>query len=187
MKMLTQFQNHKRFQLAAGFLIGVVFGFLLQKGGVTKYDTIIGQLLFRDFTVVKIMLSAMITGMIGIHLLKITGMVRLHPKPGSFGSTVVGGLLFGVGFAVLGYCPGTVVGAAAQGSLDALVGGIAGIIIGSGLFASLYPRLEKKFLGKGSFGEITFPELFKTNEWNVIIPVAIIVCMLLVFIEKTGL
>lgn len=185
--MLTQIQTQKRSQLFVGFLIGIAFGFLLQKGGVTKYDTIIGQLLFRDFTVVKIMLSAMITGMIGIHLLKIKGIVRLHPKPGSFGSTVVGGLLFGVGFAVLGYCPGTVVGAAAQGSLDALFGGIAGILIGSGLFASLYPRLEKKIIDKGSFGEITFPQLFKINEWAVIIPVVILVCMLLVFIEKAGL
>lgn len=51
-------------QLIIGLFIGILFGFLLQKGGVTKYDVIIGQLLLIDFTVVKIMLSAAITGML---------------------------------------------------------------------------------------------------------------------------
>jgi hypothetical protein len=59
-----------RSSLAWGFLFGIIFGFLLQKGGVTKYDVIIGQLLLEDFTVIKIMLSAVVTGMIGIHLMK---------------------------------------------------------------------------------------------------------------------
>ena len=59
----------KRTQLFWGFLFGIIFGFLLQKGGVTKYDVIIGQLLLTDFTVLKIMLTAVITGMIGIYFM----------------------------------------------------------------------------------------------------------------------
>src|SRR5665647_2448840 len=112
-------------QLIIGFLIGIIFGFLLQKGGVTKYDIIIGQLLLTDFTVLKVMLSAVVTGMIGVYALKGAGLAQMHPKPGSLGSSVLGGLVFGVGFGLLGYCPGTVVGAVAQGSLDALVGAVS--------------------------------------------------------------
>jgi len=113
--MFTGLHSRKGVQLALGLMMGVVFGFLLQKGGVTEYDVIIGQLLLVDFTVVKIMLSAVITGTIGVHLLKSLGMAQLHPKPGSVGASVIGGLIFGVGFATLGYCPGTVGGAVRPG------------------------------------------------------------------------
>lgn len=72
--MLTRLHSSKGGQLVLGFLAGVVFGFLLQKGGATKYDVIIGQLLLEDFTVVKIMLSAVVVGMIGVHLLRSLGL-----------------------------------------------------------------------------------------------------------------
>jgi len=92
--MLKTLHAKENFQLGIGLLVGILFGFLLQKGGVTKYDVIIGQLLLTDFTVVKIMLSAMLTGMVGVHLLQSLGWAELHPKPGSFGSVVIGGLIF---------------------------------------------------------------------------------------------
>jgi hypothetical protein len=63
-KMLKILHENTNLQLSIGLLTGILFGFLLQKGGVTKYDVIIGQLLLTDFTVVKIMLSAVITGML---------------------------------------------------------------------------------------------------------------------------
>ena len=62
--MLKKIHGKKSIQLMIGFFTGILFGFLLQKGGVTKYDVIIGQLLLIDFTVVKIMLSAVVTGML---------------------------------------------------------------------------------------------------------------------------
>lgn len=144
--MLEALHSRKKAQLLLGLLLGFLFGFLLQKGGVSRYDVIVGQLLLVDFTVLKIMLSAVVVGMTGIYAMKGSGWIELHPKPGSVGASLVGGLIFGVGFAVLGYCPGTVAAAAGQGSLDALAGGVAGILVGSGLFASLYPRLEKGIL-----------------------------------------
>jgi hypothetical protein len=185
--MLETLHSKKGVQLILGLIAGILFGFLLQKGGVTKYRVIIGQLLLKDFTVVKIMLSAVITGTLGIHLLRSLGLVQLHPKPGSFGVSVIGGLIFGVGFATLGYCPGTIAGAVGQGSLDALVGGVAGILLGAGIFASLYPRLQKSTLIKGDFGELTLPQLLKVNPWVVVIPVVILLAAILFLLQKAGL
>jgi len=170
-----------------GLVFGIVFGFMLQKGGATKYDVIIGQLLLTDFTVLKIMLSAVLIGMIGIHAMKSLGWVEIYPKSGSAGKNIIGGLIFGVGFAVLGYCPGTIVGAIGNGALDALVGGLSGIIIGSGLFAALYPRLSQGILKKGDFGDMTFPCLFKVNDWVIVIPAATLIFLALYWMERTGL
>ncbi|MBD3383916.1 YeeE/YedE family protein [candidate division KSB1 bacterium] len=170
-----------------GLAFGIVFGFLLQKGGATKYDVIIGQLLLADFTVLKIMLSAVVTGMIGIYAMKSLGRVQLNPKSGSAGMNVIGGLLFGVGFAILGYCPGTIAGAIGNGYLDAAVSGLAGILLGAGCFAALYPRLSQGILKKGDFGDLTLPRLFKVNEWLVVIPVAVLIVLLLYWLERAGL
>ncbi|KIH76851.1 hypothetical protein SAMN05660860_00733 [Geoalkalibacter ferrihydriticus] len=184
--MQTQKKSDKA-PLLWGLLFGIAFGFLLHKGGATKYDVILGQLLLTDFTVVKIMLSAVVTGMIGIYAMKNLGWIKLSIKSGSFGMNIVGGLIFGVGFAVLGYCPGTIAGAVGNGYLDALVGGLAGIVIGSGLFAALYPRLKTGILAKGDFGDLTLPRLFKVNEWVVIVPVAVGLVLLLIVLEMAGL
>jgi hypothetical protein len=185
--MLTSLHGKKEVQLIIGLLIGIAFGFLLQKGGVTDYNIIIGQLLLTDFTVVKIMLSASITGMLGVHLLRSLGLAQLHPKPGSIGASVIGGLIFGIGFAVLGYCPGTVAGAVGQGALDALFGGVIGILLGAGMFAAFYPQLKKSVLSKGDFGEVTLPVVFKVNQWIVVIPVAVALTALLWWMERIGL
>jgi hypothetical protein len=184
--MLKTIHTLKGLQLGIGFVAGIIFGFLLHKGGVTTYNVIIGQLLLTDFTVIKIILTAIITGMIGIHCLQMMGLAELHPKPGSLGSTAVGGLIFGVGFGILGYCPGTVAGAVGQGSLDALFGGVAGILLGAGIFSGLYPALNEKILNKGYFGDITLPQLLKVNTWVVVFPAVALILGLLFFLEKTG-
>lgn len=185
--MLTSVHSNKPLQLCIGLALGFAFGFLLQKGNVTEYDVIVGQLLFRDFTVIKIMITAMATGMVGVHLLRSLGLASLHPKPGSLGMTLVGGLIFGVGFAVLGYCPGTIAAAVGQGKMDAAVGGLAGIIIGAGLYAHAFPTLARTILPKGDFGTRTFPELLGVNPWVIIVPLVTALAGFLVWLERTGL
>lgn len=185
--MFTAIHSNKPAQLLIGLGIGFLFGFLLQKGNVTEYDVIVGQLLFRDFTVIKIMVTAMVTGMIGVHLLCDAGLAKLHPKPGSVGMTLVGGLIFGVGFALLGYCPGTIAAAVAQGKMDAFVGGLGGIIVGAGLFAHAFPFLARTILPKGDFGAATFPELLKVNPWVVIVPLSALLIGLLIWLDRAGL
>ena len=182
--MLTSLHQKAKLQLLLGLLMGIAFGFLLHKGGVTKYDVLIGQLLLTDFTVVKVMLSAVVVGMIGVHLLVNLKLARLQPKWGSFGSSVIGGLLFGVGFGLLGYCPGTAAGAVGNGYVDALVGGFGGIMIGAGLFAAIFAKIKDPVLNIGVFGKVTLPELFKVNPWVVIAPVAVGIVALLWWVER---
>ena len=169
-----------------GLGFGILFGFLLHKGGATKYDVIVGQLLLTDYTVLQIMLSAVVTGMIGIYIMKSLGWIKLSLKSGSVGKNVIGALIFGVGFAVLGYCPGTIAGAIGNGYLDAIVGGMAGIILGTWIFAVLYPKLKDGILKMGDFGDITLPRLLKLNDWVVVVPAAVVIILLLVWIEKAG-
>jgi len=173
--------------LLFGLSFGILFGFLLHKGGATKYDVIVGQLLLTDFTVLKIMLSAVATGMIGIYFMKSMGWIKLSLKSGSVGMNVIGALIFGVGFAVLGYCPGTIAGAIGNGYLDAITGGLVGIILGTWIFAVMYPKLKDGILKKGYFGDITIPGLLKVNNWVVVVPVVALMVLLLFWIEKAGL
>ena len=155
--MLKHMHSNRTVQLILGFLMGVCFGFLLQKGGVTHYEVIMGQLTLKDWTVVKVMLSAVLTGMIGIYLLRIPGLVRLHKKSGSFGSTVFGGLIFGIGFALLGYCPGTMAGAVGLGSLDALLGGVVGMLLGTAIYSILYEHWRKEFCMSANSARLPCP------------------------------
>jgi uncharacterized protein len=166
---LETIRANGRLQIALGLLFGICFGFLLQKAGVTDYNVIEGQLLLTDFTVVKVMLSAVIVGMIGFHVLKYFGYVRSHAAEGTLGANVIGGLIFGVGFALLGYCPGTVAGAVGTGALDALAGGMLGMLIGTGLFAEAYPKLRDTVLQKGPFPAVTVPEFLHASPWIVIV------------------
>lgn len=180
-------KNKNKTPLISGLVFGVVFGFLLQKGGVTKYDVIMAQLLLTDFTAIKVMLTAILTGMIGIYFMKSRGWVELNPKSGSIAKNIIGGLIFGIGFGALGYCPGTIAGSIGNGSLDSLVGGLAGILLGAGLFAALYPRLNRSILKKGDFGDLTMPQWFKVHDWAVVTPVAVLIVLALYWMERAGL
>lgn len=173
--------------LIKGLILGLVFGFLLHKGGVTNYDVILGQLLLMDFTMIKIILTAILVSMVGIYGMKHLGWIELKPKAGSWGMNLIGGLIFGVGFALMGYCPGTIAGAIGSGAMDALTGGLVGVWIGTGLFASLYPNVRNGILKAGAFGDVTLPKLLKLSDWAVVIPVALMIITLLIWMESAGL
>ena len=183
---LETIRNNRTAQAALGLLTGIAFGFLLQKAGVTNYDVIIGQLLLTDFTVVKVMLSAVLVGMIGVYAMKSAGIARLHCRSGSIGSTVIGGLIFGAGFALLGYCPGTAAGAVGTGALDALFG-IVGIAIGAGIFARLYPILASTILNRGAFPAETVPELLGIRPMVVVAGVAVMILGVFLVMQVFGL
>jgi uncharacterized membrane protein YedE/YeeE len=145
-------------QLVLGLLFGVVFGFLLQKGGVAKYEVLMGQFLLTDFTVIKIMLTAIIVGMVGVFMLHALGLVELHVKPTRYAANIAGGLLFGVGLALLGYCPGTGIAALGQGNYDAIAG-ILGLMAGSYFYAETSGYLVSTIQKIGNRGLIMLPDL----------------------------
>lgn len=184
--MLKRLYDNTRAQRLLGLMIGIGFGFALGKGRLTEHDVIVKQLLFEDFTVIKVMMSAIAVGMVGVYAMKSLGWVTLYPKPGSLGSTIIGGLIFGVGFALLGYCPGIVFGAAAHGAMDAIVGGIPGMLLGAAVFVALFPKLDKAILNKGSFGNPTLPELLKVGHWVVVIPFVAGIAGFLFWLETAG-
>ena len=171
-------------QLALGLLFGLAFGFLLQKGGVAKYHVLIGVLLLEDFTVVKVMLTAIAVGMIGVFGLNALGLVKLHIKPTRYAANVLGGLLFGVGFALLAYCPGTGAAALGQGNFDALAG-ILGLMVGSYLYAESSGLLERTLLKWGDRGKLMLPELVGISPAIFVVGLAALLVVGLVVLEMT--
>lgn len=145
-------------QLVLGLVFGIVFGFLLQKGGVARYEVLMGQFFLTDFTVVKVMLTAIIVGMLGVFSLRALGLVDMHVKPTRYAANIAGGLLFGVGLGLLGYCPGTGVAALGQGNYDAIAG-IVGLMAGSYLYAETSRYVASTLHGVGNRGKIMLPDL----------------------------
>lgn len=147
-----------------GLATGVLFGILLQKGGVLRFDRQVGALLFRDMTLIKFMFSAIMVGSVGLQLLAESGAITLSHKAMNAGAAVVGGLLFGMGWAVAGFCPGTAVGALGEGRWDALFV-IAGMLVGAALYAEAYPTLKVSVLAWKDYGGLTLPQLLKLSPW----------------------
>ena len=126
-------------------LFGFVFGFFMQHARVNRNDVITGMAVMEDWTAAKTMGLAIGIGILSINAIVELGLATYHIKPVMMGGLVWGGLLFGFGMAVLGYCPGTLPISAGQGALDAWVG-IAGGLLGGLVFTLLYPTLLP-FLG----------------------------------------
>ncbi|PTN34110.1 YeeE/YedE thiosulfate transporter family protein [Desulfonatronum sp. SC1] len=172
--------------LIYGLITGFLFGFLLQKGRVLRYDKQLGALRLMDMTIIKFMLSSVIVGMVGVYLLQDLGVAKLSVKPLMLGPIIIGGLLFGLGWGLLGYCPGTSMGALGEGRWDALWG-ILGMIVGGGLFAEAYPWLRSTVYTWGDYGRLTLPEMLGVSHW-LVIPVFIVGAVLLFrWFERKGL
>ena len=168
-----------------GLITGILFGFLLQKARVIRYDKQLGALRLMDMTIVKFMLSTVLVAMVGTYLLKDLGLVKLSVKPALLGGVILGGLIFGIGWGLLGYCPGTALGALGEGRFDALWG-ILGMLVGAGLYAEAYPFLKETVLTWGNLGKITFPQVLGVNHWIVIAIVVVGGLLLFRWFEKKG-
>jgi uncharacterized protein len=169
--------------LLTAVLFGLAFGFLLQKGGVAKYNVLAGQLLLQDFTIMKIMLTAIVVGMLGIYTLNRLGKVSLHLQPTRLGAQGIGGLIFGAGFALIAYCPGTGAAALGQGSWDVLFG-VAGLMAGSYLYAELSHWLGRTVERWGDRGKVTIPGLLHIPPMPFTAAAAVVLTAALYFIER---
>ncbi len=158
--------------LLMGAAAGLAFGFLLQKGGVTRFEVIVGQFLFKDFTVARVMGTAIAVGAVGIYGMSAMGMdFPFHVKEAALLGNLLGGLIFGVGMALLGYCPGTGVAAAGEGSRHALFG-VLGMLVGAALYAEAYPALKESVLGVFNFGKVTLATASGLSPWWFILVLA---------------
>lgn len=169
-----------------GLITGIAFGFLLQKGRVLRFEKQVNAMLLKDMTILKFMLSAIIVGMVGVAVMSGAGIITLSHKAMNVGAVLVGGALFGAGWAVMGFCPGTSVGALGEGRWHAVFA-IAGMLAGAAIYAELYPFFKATILSWADYGKIGLPEALGVSAW-VIIPVFIIAFLALFrWFERKGL
>ncbi|ADH85949.1 DUF6691 family protein [Desulfurivibrio alkaliphilus] len=172
--------------LIMGLITGMLFGALLQQARVLRFEKQVGAMRLLDMTIVKFMLSTIIVGAIGVHLLADLGVVSFSPRGLSIGLQVVGGLLFGIGWAFIGYCPGTSIGALAEGRYH-VIWPILGMLLGGMIFAFIYPLVQAYLRPLGNFGALSLPDLLGVSHWLVIAAVALGAFFLFRFFEKKGL
>lgn len=126
-------------------VLGFLFGVILQSARLNRYDTISGMATLENYTVAKAIALAIGAGVILLNIEIGMGLATYHIKPILLGGIVLGGLIFGTGMAILGYCPGTVAISAGEGSLDAMLG-IVGGLAGGLAYTLLVPAIGP-FLG----------------------------------------
>ncbi len=169
-----------------GMITGILFGFLLQKGRVLRFDKQVGAMLLRDMTIFKFMLSAILVGMIGILILANAKIITISHKPMNLGAVLVGGGLFGIGWAIMGFCPGTSIGALGEGRWHAVFA-ILGMLTGAAIYAELYPTVKSTILSWKDFGKIGLPETLGVSPWIVVVVLWIIILGFFVWFEKKRL
>ncbi len=169
-----------------GLVTGIGFGFLLQKGRVLRFDKQLGAMLLKDMTIMKFMMSAILVGMVGILALSGMGIIKLGHKPMNVGAILIGGALFGGGWAIMGFCPGTSVGALAEGRWHAIFA-IAGMIVGAAIYAELYPLFKSTVLAWADFGKIGLPEALGISPWLIVMVFWAGCIPLFIWFEKKGL
>ncbi len=169
-----------------GLITGILFGLLLQKGRVLRFEKQVGAMLLKDMTIIKFMLSAILVGMVGILVLANMGIITLSHKPMNIGAVVVGGALFGAGWAVMGFCPGTSLGALGEGRWHALFA-IIGMVAGAALYAELYPFFKSTVFTWKDFGKIGLPDALGISAWTITLFFWAGAVSLFFWFEKKGL
>jgi uncharacterized membrane protein YedE/YeeE len=150
--------------------VGFLFGFSLQKAGLGHYGKVINQFRFRDNLMMQFMFSAISVG--GIVYFAFAGLtsgaqtVYLHNT--YILGNLLGGAIFGVGMAVAGTCPGTILAGIGQGNLDYLSAGVLGFLTGALIYGINFPFFLS-LTQTGFYGKITWESLSGLNHW-VFIP-----------------
>jgi len=144
--------------MLSGLIAGTAFGFVIFKTGASRYENILKMLLLKDFKILKFMMTTVMVASLGIFLLDRV----LYIAPTQILRLVTGGLIFGVGFALLGYCPGTGMVALGEGKKDAWYG-ILGGLTGTAIFAHFYPALNRILIEPYNYGKLTVHGILGLN------------------------
>jgi len=169
--------------LLMGFLIGCAFGAILFLGGATSYRRIMGTLLLKDMWIIKLMMTAIGVGTLGIYLLDLGGLANMSIKPAYVWGILAGGIVFGIGWAVSGYCPGTCVVGASEGKKDAIFT-VAGALLGAFVFSLAYPAIERVLIAPANFGKVTLESVLGINGIWLAIPFSAALLFLAFFVLK---
>ena len=163
-------------ELGIALILGAGFGFCLERAGFGSARKLSAVFYLYDMAVVKVMFSAIVTTMAGLFLLSAGGWMDLsdlYIEPTRYAAQALGGLDFGAGFIVGGYCPGTSLAAAATGRKDAwlfMLGMLAGVMA----YAEFTPGIEA-WIKAGSRGEVTLPSLTGISMgWWVLVFIAVL-------------
>jgi len=169
--------------LAIGFLIGCAFGAILFLGGASSYRRILGTLLLKDMWIIKLMMTAIGVGTLGIYLLDLGGLANMSIKPAYVWGILAGGVIFGIGWAVSGYCPGTCVVGASEGKKDAIFT-VVGALLGAFVFSVAYPYIESTLIAPANFGKVTLESVLGINGIWIAIPFSAALLFLAFFVLK---
>ena len=169
--------------LLIGFLIGCVFGAILFLGGASSYRRIMGTLLLKDMWIIKLMMTAIGVGTLGIYLLDLGGLAKMSIKPAYIWGVLAGGAIFGIGWAVSGYCPGTCVVGASEGKKDAVFTVLGGLL-GAFVFSLAFPYIEATLITPANFGKETLESLLGINVIWIAIPFSAALLFLAFFVLK---
>ena len=169
--------------LVASVVLGAIFGVLLHRGGVANYNVIVNQFRFRDFTVLKIMMTAIIVGGIGVLALNSAGLANYHIKAANMLGIFLGAAIFGVGMVLYGYCPGTAIAAAASGSVHAFVG-LFGLLVGGVLYAFSFPWIAANILPVAALGKARLPDVTGVPAYVWFIALSAIAAVVFTLVER---
>lgn len=165
-------------EVLGGLVIGIMFGFLLQKAGVTRFETIKKQLLLQDFTVMKVILTAIASGSLFLYLYRhFIEHKELIISTTTLPAAFFGGAIFGIGMAILGYCPGTCVGALAEKS-KAAIWGIFGMIFGAFGYSQWASLINKHLKPTTSINKSTLDQTLNVTPIYIILFLVSIVGLL---------
>jgi len=156
--------------LILAVIIGFVFGFLLERAGLGNPRKLTAIFYLEDFTLVKVIFSAIVTSAIGLWVFRKAGVIdisRVLIMPTYLWPQLLGGIILGMGFVIGGYCPGTSVVGLSSGRIDAVIFFI-GLMLGIWLFAEGYPYMERFYLS-GYMGDMTLYRWFNTSAGKILL------------------
>lgn len=151
--------------MISGLVCGLLFGFVLENAGFGSPCKLTAQFSLRDWSVFKVMFTAIVVAAVGLYVLELAGWLdtdNVFVPTSLVMASAIGGLLVGSGFALGGYCPGTSVVGLMSGRIDALVF-IVGLVAGTFVFAGLYgPAIEAVM----AMWEVDTGDTF-TDAWGI--------------------
>ena len=168
-------------------VLGVFFGFSLNKAGLTKYHKIVNVFRFTDMAVLKFMMTALVVAMSGLYALRGLGLVTFPAAPATYlVGNLVGGLIFGVGMSLSGYCPGTCAAGAGEGKTDYIIPGLLGFLTGAVLYGLTYQLVFPGISAIANYGSVVIPDLWNLSSFLTVSAFALMALFLFYMIDRAG-